>query len=231
MDEQQQQEQPDYAGRKDLNDLVQAYRQSGVEAVRQKERADRAEQMLQQMAANPRPDLQMRPANPADRLAEFGIPTDALDEYVNQRLNQAFQPITQGLQARNHMLANYGQDYSKFESDVASFISQDAGLNQTYQRMFAADPQGAMEFAFLKYGEARRKTTVEPTDEVRERKSQAQIPSARQGESRNTGNQESEYLQRAFEHYQKTGNPTAYAKARLRGTISKRFYETGHPGQ
>ena len=151
---------PDLAGYPDQESLVRGYRASGEEAKRQKDRADKAEAMLQQVyqaPENPRPNIRQR-GNPADRLTEFGIPVDALNEYFDSKLTAAFEPIAQGLNARNTLQARY-PDYNKFESDVAQFVESDPDTKKTYDNLFRADPAGAFEYAFLKFGESRRRAS------------------------------------------------------------------------
>lgn len=220
--------QPDLAGYASVEDLVKAYRSSGDEAKRLKAERDslaaqRAQWTVQQ--------TQQAASEPADRLSEFGIPVDALERYVQQRVDQrvsaAFEPITRGLGARNSILSQY-PDYSKYEADVARYLETDSHTQERYQRLFQVDPEGAMEFAFLKFGEAKRKETPgngngNPTPQ-RQARAEAQIPSARSGDARNQQqNGAGDLVDRAWEHYQKTGDSKAYAKARLRQVVSEDF--------
>jgi hypothetical protein len=221
-----QQSQADYAGYQDLNGLVGGYKASSQEAQRQKQRGDLLEQQLQQQlsAQNQRQDVPSR-KRPEERLEEMGIPVDAIDEMVNDRLTKAFQPISQGFQARNQLLSSYGDDYAKFESQVSSYVAQDPVFNQTYQRMFNVDPAGAMELAYLKFGDTKRKEVLGSGNSGvnLDTQAQASIPGSRTGESRDPGVQDQATLERAREHFQKTGNPTPYAKARLRQIIPDEF--------
>lgn len=214
----QQPQTQDLGGYPTVEALVQGYRNSGVEAQRWRERALQLEQTM--VANQPRPVQQ----SPYDRLNEFGLPTDALREAVNEQIQQAFQPIARGLSARNQVLGRY-PDYNKFEADVANFINSDQERQQTYNAMFNADPVGAMEYAFLKFGEQQRRATPPPQNGGDEgTKVQAKIPSSRTGESRNK-DQSEDLTGKAWEHFNKTGDPRAFAKARLRQVIPDSFFE------
>ena len=154
----------DYAGRKDLDDLRQAYRSSGTEAVRQKQRADLFEQEVSrlQSAANPRPDQRPRYE---ESLETLGLPLGDLDAFVSSRVERAvqgaLQPIVQQLEgtgrARQHMLTNYGPDFVKFEQDLAQYLQSDPQVQNTYTSLFKADPAGAVEWGFLRLADARRR--------------------------------------------------------------------------
>jgi hypothetical protein len=223
---------PELAGYPNAEALVKGYRESGAEAKRQRDRADQAERMVAEMAlnsegaANPRQPIKQRSTRPEDRLSEYGVPVDALGEYVSSKVQELFAPIAQGMSARTELLSKY-PDYNRYEADVAAFIQQDPALNQSYQRMFSADPAGAFEYAFLKFGESRRRTAGGRTDNVPEESSHAQLPgSSRNGESMRQPQGNSANIQRAYQEYQRTGSTQAaqaYAKARLRNVITDEF--------
>jgi len=232
MDEQgkAQAEQPelnaDLAGYPDTASLVKGYRESGSEAKKQRERAEQAEALVQQLLtaqeANPRPSVKQR-GRPQDRLSEFGIPVDALGEFLDERLQEAFEPIAKGITARTTLQAEY-PDYAKFEADVAQFVQSDKALNETYNRLFKADPVGAFEYAFLKFGESRRRGSRSgmPQEEA----AHAAIPSGRNGEARRVDFGAGADTQKAWERYQRTGNKqdmNAYVKARLRTVVTDDF--------
>lgn len=223
----QTQQTADLAGYPSSDELAKAYRASSVEGQRQKARADQETQArvaLEQQLAQYRQQVPQR-GDPAQRLAEYGVPVEALEEFVTSRFTAAFEPIAKGALARNSLLTSY-PDYQKYEADVAQFVNGDPALSQKYQRLFATDPEAAMEYAFLRFGENKRTTAGQtangPTPQQAAR-SEAQIPSNRTGDARNQTGAQDDLLARTWEHYQKTGNPTAFAKARLRQTISDEF--------
>jgi hypothetical protein len=217
---------PDLMGYPTVDALVNAKRASDQEARRIHDENESLKTQLQyayQPQANPRQEVKQR-STPSDRLAEIGVPVDALSQYVGEELQKAFAPIAAGLNARNTVLAQY-PDYNKFESDVAQFIQSDPGLNQTYQRMFSADPAGAFEYAFLKFGESRRRSAnaTDTTGLMQEAGVHAGIPMSRNGETRRTDTGDSANMQKLFEEYQRTGSKRAaeaYAHARLHGIVS-----------
>lgn len=214
---------PDLMGYPTVEALVNAKRASDQEAKRIHDENDQLKVQFQnlyqlQAQANPRQGVPQR-STPSDRLAEFGVPVDALSQYVGEELQKAFAPIAAGLNARNTVLAQY-PDYNKFESDVAQFINADQNLSQTYQRMFSADPAGAFEYAFLKFGESRRRSVpaTDPNALMQEAGSHAVIPTSRNGDARRTDQSAKGDLNKLWEEYQRTGSSTAaraYAQERL----------------
>lgn len=214
----------DLAGYPDVQSLVNGYRNSSAEAKRWR---DTAAGLLEQQLQGPRPDVPQRDVY--GRLTESGLPADDLRMAIQQEVQSLFQPIARGFEARSQVLSQYS-DYNKFEADVAGFINQDPSRQQAYQRMFAADPAAAMEWAFLKFGEDRRRTLppqpntgVDPQAQV-----QAQIPSSRNGDARAAGiNPDQDVLQRAWDHYKNTKDPSAYALARIRQSIPDSFLNQG----
>jgi hypothetical protein len=228
--------QPDYAGYPDLDSLVKGYRSSSEEgkrqrdeAIRQKQRADMLEQQAsQRQQVPPRgQDGRFQAHDPAARLMEYGVPVDALQEYTAQMISSAvanaFSPITQGIHARDRLMSEY-QDYSQHEASVARFVNEDPDFSARYQKMFSSDPVGAMDYAFLKYGErARKQSSGNGVVSPMPQKIEAQIPSNRMGAGTAPTSDRNEVLAKAWERYQKTGDPTAFARARLRETISDEF--------
>lgn len=230
--EQSQQAQPqDFGGYGSLQELVKAKNASGEEAKRWKTAAEQALNELRGLAQNARTEVQSRQTGPFDRLEqEYGVPgsllRDAVQAEARTLLRQELMPLQQGLNARGQLIAQY-QDYNKYEADVAQYINSDPSLQQQYDMMFQANPVGAMEYAYLKYGDARRRQVgQDPQPKEPERQAaaaQAQIPTQRGADSRNPQAGEQEDLSRAWEHYQKTKNPAAYVKARLRRVIPDSF--------
>jgi len=219
---------PDLAGYPSVEALVAGYRASGNEAKKLRERTAALEQQLQnvyQPAENPRQAVPQRPQTAYERLTEYGVPADAIREVVSAELQSALQPLAQGMQARNTLLSQY-PDYTKFESDVATFIQSDPQLNQTYQRMFNADPVGAFEYAFLKFGESRRRSNPQTNGEVGADSIHASIPTVRNGDARRQGARTDAAVETAYKRYLETGSTEAareYAKARLHTVITDEF--------
>ena len=232
MDEQAQTQQPqdlnpDFAGYPSQEALVRGYRASGNEAKKQRERADALErelQMTRQAQANPRSEVKQR-LGARDRLAEYGIPVDAVQELMGEMIQESFRPISAGLNARTTVSGRY-PDYAKFESDVAQYLESDPEIKETYNRMFAADPVGAFEWGFLKFGDHRRRGSAERSEPNAQDLANASIPSQRNGDSRRQPQGQQAAVQEAWEKFQKTGNSAdarTYAKARLRTVITDEF--------
>ena len=92
--------------------------------------------------------------------------------------------------------------------------------------MFSAEPVGAFEWAFLKFGESRRRGTKERGEPDAQDMANASIPSQRNGDDRRIPQGEQADVQAAWENYQKTGTTKAareYAKARLKTVIPDSF--------
>lgn len=221
---------PDLAGYPDTESLVKGYRASGNEAKKWRETAeqkDREIAALRSVEANPRQPIRDR-SRPQDRLAEFGIPVDALQDLLREQIQETFAPIAAGLNARTSLQAKY-PDYNKFESDVAQFIESEPDTKETYNRMFNADPAGAFEYAFLKFGESRRRGVKERGATSQEDAVHSSIPMGRNGESRRQPEAHAVDVQDAWKKFQQTGSPQdarAYAKARLRTVIKDDFLNT-----
>ena len=218
-----QEPQVDLAGHSDPNALAQSYRNSSREAQRQKDRADLLEQQLRNYT-----QPQQRSTRPEDRLSDLGIPVDALDEYVNARMQQAFAPIAKGLAARDEVMARY-PDYMKYEPEVRQFLKSDPEMEQRYNNMVGADPAGALEYAILRYGDSKRRNQPEQTGSGTNKRAarDAEIPTGRSTETRSRGdaNTNEDIVNQAREHYKKTGDPEPFAKSRLRQIIPDSFFE------
>lgn len=219
----------DLAGFDDPAKLAQAYRGSSQEARLQKQRADLLEQQLGQFQQR----FQQPASDPYQRLREEGWPVETLGQWVEQvaerKAAERFQPIAQGLEARGRVMSEY-PDYQKHEADVAKWLNEDRERQSQYTEMFRANPAGAMDWAFLKYGEQQRRTQgPQPTGADAASKANAQIPSGRTGESRNRnaeGTQDT--AQRAYNEWRKTQDPSAkeaFIRARLRSAISDDFFD------
>ena len=220
---------PDLAGYPTTDALVAGYRNSSDEGKRQRERADKLENLLvevvQRGASNTRPAIpDRRSESPEDRLTQFGVPVDALQEFVAGQVQRAFAPITNGMQARTTVVGAH-PDYVQFETDVAQFIASDPELAQRYPRMFEADPAGAMEYAFLKFGDSRRREGGAAGNGVAPNSSDAAIPSSRAGEGRRAPDP-NHAAQEAYERFQRSGSSkdaAAFAKIRISGIIKDDF--------
>jgi hypothetical protein len=222
---------PDLAGYPNVDALVKGYRESGSEAKRLRDELQKRDELLAQFLTNggasPNgrqsvPDR--RQSSPEERLTEFGLPVSDMRDMVRGEVRAALEPISQGIQARGKVVSEH-PDYIQFEVDVAHYINTDPELSVRYPKMFSADPEGAMEYAFLKFGETRRRAAGAPAGGTRESPADAAIPTSRAGDGRRGPDHDSA-IREAFERFQKTGSSrdaAAYAKARLRNVISDEF--------
>jgi hypothetical protein len=216
---------PDYAGYPSPDELVKGYRNSSAEAKRLAQENQRLQETLQGYAANQRQDIPQR-QNAGDRLAEFGIPADALNDFVNERVGQALAPLAAGFQARGRVLNAY-PDYNKYEAEVAEFVNSDPEFSQRYAKMFSADPVGAMELAFLKFGESKRHSAPAPAAPNAQEMADASLPGERAGESRRSDSSDQGAIEEAFKKYQQSGSQRdaeAFAKLRIKQVIPDSFF-------
>lgn len=220
---------PDLAGFNDPTQLAQAYRGSSQEARRQKERGDQLEAQMRELIMR----QQSPQTDPMVRLKEEGWPVETLSQWVEQvaerKATERFQPIARGLEARGRVMSEY-PDYQKYEADVARWLQEDTTRQQQYNSMFSADPVGAMDWAFLKFGDQQRRSKGPETNGAdAASRADAQIPSSRSGESRNRNSEQApDAAARAYNEWRKTGDQGAkeqFIRSRLRAAISDDFFD------
>lgn len=225
--------QPDLMGYPSVEALVKAKRESDQEFRNLRAGYQTLEQRLQQVEQSFRPAVPQRHGRPEDRLSEVGVPVDAveamIEERVAQRVTQAFQPLAQMATARNKLMGEY-PDYQKFEAEIAAHIQSDPEREQRYNRMFQADPVGALEWAMGQYSENRRAQHKSSPQRGREpaEVAEAQLPSVRNGDARRApqGGADAAQLTELANRYRETGSrrdAEAYAKARLHTVIKDDF--------
>ena len=215
--------QPDYAGYPDLDALKEGYRQSGTEAKRLKTQVDQLAQLVQYYTnaygTNPTPQGGQPAGRPEDRLRDWGIPVDELQTFVDSRVKQTLQPLSEGWRARNRLLASH-PDYAQHEQPFMGWLESDPDVSASYQRLSQADPAAALEWAYLRYGKSQPAKPAPPTPP--NGAGEAALPQGRAGESRRRPEGD-DLRERAWEHFQQTGNPEAYANARLSQVIPDEF--------
>lgn len=227
--------QDDFAGYPNLEELKKGYLASGSEAKKWREAASKSEERIGRleqaidslMTGNQRQAVPQR--HWTEQLQELGVDPNPIREGIReesrQYVQEFFEPIARGVQARGKVIAEY-PDYNQFESEISAFINSDPELSQKYTKMFNADPLGAMEFAYLKYGSTKRQQAPVAGNGVPEqRRAEAQIPTTRAGDARNQSATNREPVRQGWEHFQKTGNPQAFFKARLREVIPDSFFQ------
>lgn len=143
--------------------------------------AHQVEQQIQQ--------AQQPARNPADKLAEYGIPVNDLEEFVNSRVDQVVEsrlrPISQWGAARTELTSRYGEDYPKYEAEAIRFVGSDPESNQRYLQMLKTDAAAANEWAYLKYADQQRRSAPQDNGSVvQHAQVQASIPQSRSGDAR-----------------------------------------------
>lgn len=205
--------QPDLMGYASVDDLVKAKRASDGELRKMAERLQSLEAGFQQLA---RPQIPVRYSSPDEELSSMGVPVNALDAYVQRKLDQVLEPLARGAQARERVIAR-NPEYAKFEPDIIRYVNSDPELQERYQRALRTDPEIAFEYAQSKFIEHQAKQA--PTQGKPSTK-EAQIPTSRSGESRSVPSEDDELRQKAREYYEKTGDAKPYAQLRIRQTVS-----------
>lgn len=219
---------PDLMGYPSVEALVAAKRAGDAEAKRLFDENQKKDALIAQVLTNGVPNGRQsvpdrRASSPEERLTEMGVPAEAVSEIIGREIRKAFEPLTNGIQARGQMVSNH-PDYIQWETEVSQFIANDPDLSVRYPKMFEADPAGAMEYAFLKFGDSRRRANP-ATDSRIGNPTDAAIPSSRAGEGRRAPDG-SQALQEAYERYQRTGSSRdaeAYAKLRLHSVVKDEF--------
>jgi hypothetical protein len=197
------------------------------------EEGKRLAQTVQQLQASyvqPRQNVPNR-APYEEELETVGMPLNALDQMIGNRVQQgiaqAFEPFQRGIQARQTMVGRY-KDYNKFESETMEYVNSDPELQASYARTFQADPGVAAEWAYLKFGNDKRKAHGNRgggSNSPQEDQIEAQIPSQRSGDARRIP-QDGGAVQEARRAWEQNKNPTTaalYAKARLKSAIPDEF--------
>jgi len=198
--------------------LAQTEQRYAASSEEGKRLAQQNQQLMVQMQQTMRSSVQQHPTDPFQELDTIGVPSQTLKQAMRSVATEVFgevlEPVNRAYQARPKLLASY-PDYNKFESEVAQFVQNDPDLSQTYQRMFQADPVGAMELAYLKFGDHQRKNHPQGNGRQKSDEVHAQIPNARAAGER-APQQQDDAVKQGWEHFQKTGRPEQFAMARLR---------------
>lgn len=226
---------PDWAQR--YAQLEQRYAESSNEGKRLAERTQALEQQIAQFA-------QPKTNDPYGELASLGI-AEPVKSVIRKELQDLLSPLVaqqHGERAgRTRMLTQYGKEYTQFEQDVAAFVQTDDSVQKRYNTIFQSDPSegpgAAMEYAYLAYGEHKRRTDpgtvqAETRRRVREDQGHAAVPgAARSNGQRSEEDQLQQAIHEAREAFMRMPsreNGERYAKLRFRqGSISDEFLRKG----
>lgn len=215
-----------WAGYDTPEELERGYLASSEEAKRLKAERDQYAQMLTQRN---QPQPQPGPQDPWSELEALGIPQGPLKAALATEFSNYMAPVMRGIQARPSVMAEH-PDYAQYEAKVAEWLQGDQRRQATYQSMFQTDPAAAMEWSFLKFGDEERRRQPAVEEKPRRRAaSEAQIPSARSGDSRREPEDRAEE-QELFDNFMKTRSSQdaeRFAKARLKKAIPDSFFQQG----
>lgn len=216
-----------WAGYDTPEELERGYLASSEEAKRLKAERDQYAALLAQQ--NQPRNGQQNPDDPFQELENLGVPPKVLEAAFGKYFEKQLGPVVRSVQARPKVIAEH-PDYVTYEAKVADWLQQDPQRQSTYQAMFQADPGAAMEWSFLKYGdEERRRAPADDKQGAKRAASQAQIPSARAGDSRREPDDREE-SQELFKRFMETRSPQdaeRFAKSRLKRAIPDSFFQQG----
>jgi hypothetical protein len=213
-----------WAGYDTPEELERGYLASSEEAKRLKAERDQYAAMFAQ---------QQRPADtPQDWRSEaesLGVAPRLLERAFSELFQKELAPVMRGVEARPRVMAEH-PDYAQYEAKVAEWLQGDQRRQATYQSMFQTDPAAAMEWSFLKFGDEERRRQPAVEEKPRRRAaSEAQIPSARSGDSRREPDDRAED-QELFKRFMETRSPQdaeRFAKSRLKKAIPDSFFQQG----
>lgn len=131
-----------------------------------------------------------------------------------------------GTAARSRVASKYA-DFADIENDLSTFVQSDEQTLATYNRMFGADPEAAMEWAYLKHRVANpaKAPRVSAADQAPGGEIPAQRTNEQRAEEPDAGRAAAE--QRGLEYFRRYGNAQPYLRARLHGLIPDSHFKEG----
>jgi hypothetical protein len=156
--------------------------------------------------------------SPYDSLNESGVPADMVREAVRMEIQQALAPIAAGARAQQTVRSQF-PEYATSENEVAQFLEVNPSLAQRYGQLYNADPAAAMEWAFLRYRDARASQPRTPAPTAPAARADAALPSSQMGERSAPTADNGERMQQAVKYMQTYKDPTPVVHERLRGLI------------
>jgi len=156
-----------------------------------------------------------------DRLAEVGLPPDAMREAVQEVVRAELQPLARGLAARESILSEY-PDFAQKEANFQQFLKGDPGIREKYSKMASIDPEMGLEWAIGKFTAHEAANGKAPTTGAQ--RAQAALPNSMQQPGRTavqTNEPDAERMKQALEYYRTTGDDRPLMTERMKGL--------GHP--
>lgn len=212
-----------FAGKyKTPEDLEQGYWESQREAMR----IMAENQALKAQAAQPHAP----PSQPLAPLEDYGIPPHVIQaaiqaevdaqvaRRVDQKFQEAFAPMVQGMSARTNVSRRY-PDFEAQAGKISEHIGSDPSLTERYNRMSQSDPEMAMEWAYLEYARSAKPVTAaeSPTNGA--------LPKGGPAQRVVPGQDNQEELSRARKYYEVMKDPRPYLRARFRDLIPDSHFE------
>lgn len=155
------------------------------------------------------PTEQANKRRAAEILDEVGVPVDALAELIREEQQKFFAPMMAAQEARTAVSREF-PDFQSKEEKVASFLEGNSTLKARYQKLYAADPAGAMEWAYSTYS---RMTDTPHTEDTR---TDGRLPAMSGGESRSVDSYvQSQEMEKLVERARATGDWSQVVAARL----------------
>jgi hypothetical protein len=207
-----------------------------VERLRSSEQAAQARAaaletfLIQQAQRQPsREEPGFVPVDPEQGLSRAQL-KEALVPTVRELLSEALDPLVQGANARAQMLRTY-PEFGQEEIAIQQHLASNPRMLETYNRIAAADPYAANEFAFAQY----RLNKPAPTPngsrviDARER-TNASLPKGATGAARQDakkGGFDMEVYQDLIKEGRESGDYTKAIDYRLRGVVPESHFRGG----
>lgn len=195
----------------DMKAAEEGYWNAVNEMNRTKEQLGMAVNMIETLRGSGQPQPQSKPEYVAE-LDKYGIPTHAINQLVEakaseiaqQIVQQHFNPLVGGAQARQQMAGTY-EDFAQHEADVMKTVKNNPELKARFDDLLVNNrPYDALELAYFHWA---RTKPVKPATEQDNTKNAAGLPDAKGGAGRiqpNLGVDKLQRIQQAGQYFQET---------------------------
>lgn len=165
-----------------------------------------------------------RRENPADVLAMAGIPVEAAEELIRRTVQAEIRPLFQGAQARQSV-AQIHPEFVQFEGELAQFVAANPSLSGRYNRIYATDPEVALDWVFGEFMRSRGPSPENGASGAQQAAARldAQLPGRTQPQ-RTAPDEYSEKYDAARRLAEQTGNWEEVLRLKLGSTVGESHY-------
>lgn len=215
-----------FAGKyKSVDDLENGYWESQREAMR----IMAENEALKRQASQPH----VPPPEPLAPLEDYGIPPHLIRqaisaeverrvvEQVQQEFQRAFAPMVQGMSARAAVARRF-KDFEERLPEISAHIGSDPALTERYNRMSAADPEMAMEWAYMEHQRTAKPQSAADTSAA------GALPRGGPAQRETTGQNNQETLMRAQKYFEVSRDPRPYLRAKFGDPNSPTYIPDSH---